>query len=66
MNVLKGHTSYVYSVSFNHDSTLAISGSFDKTICIWNVVTGERMKQLKGHTAGVSSVSFNHDSTLRK
>ena len=42
MNVLKGHTGGVTSVSFNHDSTLAISGSEDKTICITNLEDPEQ------------------------
>ena len=31
----------VRSVSFNNDSSLLISGSFDMTIVIWDVISGK-------------------------
>ena len=39
-----------YSVGFNHDGTKIVSGSWDKTIRVWNVDTGECILTLKGHT----------------
>ena len=38
---MKGHTNEVYSVGFNHDGTKIVSGSYDETIRVWNVDTGE-------------------------
>jgi WD40 repeat protein len=38
---LNGHTGGVYSVAFNDDGTKVVSGSWDKTIKVWNVATGE-------------------------
>jgi WD40 repeat protein len=60
---LKGHTSYVTSVVFNHDGTKIVSGSRDNTIRVWNVDTGECISTLKCHTRDVFSVRFNHDGT---
>ena len=60
---MKGHTSGVMSVGFNHDGTKIVSGSGDKTIRVWNVDTGECILTLKGHTHYVTSVGFNHDGT---
>ncbi len=60
---MKGHTDYVNSVGFNHDGTKIVSGSFDNTIRVWNVDTGECILTLKGHTSYVLSVGFNHDGT---
>ena len=34
------------------------SGSFDKTICIWKISTGVRLKTLQDHKAKVFSVAF--------
>ena len=48
---------------FNHDGTKIVSGSYDKTIRVWNVDTGECILTLKGHTWSVYSVVFNHDGT---
>ena len=61
---MKGHTSIVNSVIFNHDGTKIVSGSDDETIREWNVDTGECILTLKGHTHDVYSVGFNHDGSL--
>jgi WD40 repeat protein len=52
--VLKGHTNYVLSV-FAKDNMI-ISGSYDKTIKIWDIDTGSCLKTLEGHTYSVRSV----------
>jgi WD40 repeat protein len=41
VNVIMGHTSAVLSVSFSPDGKHVVSGSGDKTICIWDTETGE-------------------------
>ena len=43
------------SVGFNHDGTKIVSGSYDKTIRVWNVDTGECILTLKGHTGNLLS-----------
>ena len=65
---LKGHTDRVRSVefnsvAFNHDDTKIVSGSYDRTIRVWNVDTDECILTLKGHTEYVRSVVFNYDGT---
>jgi WD40 repeat protein len=35
--VLKGHSGWVLSVAFSHNSFLVVSGSEDKTIRIWDL-----------------------------
>ncbi|KAG8938414.1 hypothetical protein FRC03_007280, partial [Tulasnella sp. 419] len=65
VNTLKGHTSYVTSVAFSHDSSKIVSGSYDQTVCIWDATTGTLINTLKGHTSGVKSVAFaHHDSFI--
>ena len=44
----------VNSVAFNHDGTKIVSGSWDKTIRVWNVDTGECIVTLEGHTDSVN------------
>jgi WD40 repeat protein len=61
---LRGHTNGITSVGFSSDGTHIVSGSWDKTIRIWDARTGEEvMKPLKGHTDFVTSVGFSPDGT---
>jgi WD40 repeat protein len=58
---LKGHSKPVSVVAFSHDSKLLASGSNDKTIRLWDVVTAREKVTLKGHTESVWSVLFTPD-----
>ena len=58
---LKGHTNLVYSVAFSPDGQTLASGSWDKTIRLWEANTGRHIRTLKGHRAGVLSVVFSPD-----
>ena len=40
---------------------LIVSGSFDNSIKIWDVETGECLNTLKGHSNGIRSVAFSHN-----
>ena len=60
-NRLEGHTSSVDSVSFSPDGKTLASGSGDKTIKLWNVVTGQLINTLNGHSRDITSVSFSPD-----
>ncbi|KAG6808740.1 hypothetical protein H0H92_003049, partial [Tricholoma furcatifolium] len=58
---LKGHTDFVSSVAFSPDGKQIVSGSKDKSVRIWNTLTGDMIKDLKGHTDFVRSVAFSID-----
>ena len=58
---LKGHSSYVLSVAFSPDSKRLASASWDKSIKLWDTVTGTELLTLKGHSRGVYSVAFSPD-----
>ena len=61
---LKGHRSEVTSVSFSQDGSRVVSGSYDKTVWIWNVMAGEvEASKLKGHSRDVRSVSLFQDGS---
>ncbi|KAG5731782.1 hypothetical protein E4T56_gene1561 [Termitomyces sp. T112] len=53
----------VMSVAFSPDGTHIVSGSWDKTICVWDSSTRAKVLQLTGHTSGVYSVAFSPDGT---
>ena len=55
------HSSGVSSVVFSADGEYLASGSIDKTIGVWRVSSGERIKTLTGHSSCVYSVVFSAD-----
>ncbi|MCU0516729.1 MAG: protein kinase [Oscillatoria sp. Prado101] len=58
-NTFTGHTDWVDSVAISPDGKTLVSGSYDKTIKIWNLGTGKLQKTLTGHTDGVFSVAIS-------
>jgi WD40 repeat protein len=40
---LKGHTGFVFSVAYSPDGKTLASGSYDKTIKLWDVATGKEL-----------------------
>jgi len=64
LRTFSGHTSYVLSVAFSADGRLALSGSADKTLRLWEAPTGQLLRTFSGHTASVWSVAFSADGRL--
>ncbi|OCL04248.1 beta transducin-like protein HET-E2C*40 [Glonium stellatum] len=63
LQTLEGHSDWVWSVAFSHDSTRLASASDDGIVKIWNASSGKCLQTLKGHSGMVRSVAFSHDST---
>ena len=41
LKVFKGHGSLVYAVAISTDGAKIVSGSYDKTVRVWSMDTGE-------------------------
>jgi WD40 repeat protein len=51
----------VSSVAFSPDGRHLASGSYDTTVKIWDVTSGQETLTLNGHTSRVNSVAFSPD-----
>src|SRR5208337_3430620 len=49
------------SVAFSPDGRLALSGSMDKTLKLWNLTTAAEVRSFSGHTGPVWTVAFSPD-----
>jgi WD40 repeat protein len=58
---LRGHGSYVWSVTFSPDGKFLASGSMDWTVKVWEAGSWREVATLEGHEYSVQSVSFSPD-----
>ncbi|KAK3368736.1 WD40-repeat-containing domain protein [Podospora didyma] len=61
IKTLKGHTNGVTCLQL--DDNILATGSYDATIKIWNIETGQEIRTLKGHDEGIRALQFD-DSKL--
>ena len=59
--IFKGHTNGVMCLQF--DDQVLITGSYDATIKVWDIKTGQEIRTLTGHTQGIRCLQFE-DSKL--
>jgi WD40 repeat protein len=55
---LTGHAGPVNAVAFSPSGRIIVSGSFDKSLKIWDGGSGQLLRTLTGDTEGISSVAF--------
>jgi WD40 repeat protein len=60
--VLRGHTSYVYPVVYTSDGRYLVSGSWDRTIRVWNADTGAELRVLTEHRTRITGLAAAPDS----
>ena len=51
-------------MNFNSDGAQIITGSFDHTTKVWDVMTGQCLHTLSGHRGEISSTQFNFSGEL--
>ncbi|EAU88129.2 F-box/WD repeat-containing protein pof1 [Coprinopsis cinerea okayama7 len=64
VRTLKGHTDGVMCLQFNETLShpafpVLITGSYDRTVRVWNLETGQELFCLKGHTRAVRALQFD-------
>ena len=63
--VMEGHLSAVYDLSFSPSGYNLASASFDRTVRLWEVVTTEEVGKWKGHQGAILAVVLaNHGRDL--
>ncbi|KAE8158784.1 WD40 repeat-like protein [Aspergillus tamarii] len=59
---LEGHSHIVSDCVISSDGAYALSASWDKSLRLWELATGETTRTFVGHTNDVLSVSFSADN----
>lgn len=59
---LHGHGHFVTDVVMSSDGQFALSGSWDKTLRLWDLNTGQTTRRFVSHTKDVLSVAFSADN----
>jgi hypothetical protein len=61
LHTLTGHSDWVYSLAISPDGQTLASGSFDKTIKLWQLSTGQLTHSLSEHSKAVFCVAISPD-----
>jgi guanine nucleotide-binding protein subunit beta-2-like 1 protein len=59
---LQGHNHFISDVTISSDGQFALSSSWDGTLRLWDLNTGDTTRRFVGHTKDVLSVAFSADN----
>src|SRR5262249_2359798 len=55
------HPLYVAAVAFSPDGKCLVTGSWDRTVRVWDLTTGKERLSLGGHPSYVWDIAFSED-----
>src|SRR5262249_38682643 len=58
---LQGHKDFIARIAWSPDGQTLASGSFDRTIKVWDPHGGVLRRTLEGHTLNIHSVAWSQD-----
>lgn len=61
---MTGHQQLINHVQFSPDGRWLLSGSFDKSVKLWDGVTGKFLATMRGHVGPVYQLSWSADSRM--
>ena len=61
---MTGHAQLVNHVQFSPDGRLIASGSFDKSVRVWDGLTGKFIARMTGHVQAVYRLAWSSDSRM--
>ena len=51
-------------IDCSYDSGFLLSGSKDKTVIVWDVMSGQVVRRIRAHIGPVNTVCFNEDASV--
>ena len=59
----RGHKGEIKVLKFSPDGAILATAGLDRTVCLWDVRTGQIRLSLKGHGSAVNSLSWSSDAS---